>query len=78
MFKVKQKIILDNKYNVTHYEEFVDGELIYKEDNVYDYNGNLIKKENNQGLYYIRPDGHIIHQLYMIAKYITVEIGFKN
>lgn len=79
MFKIKQKIITDSKYNVIRCEEYQGDKLIYWENNRYTFDNRLLEKETNYGIYNYKKYPHTIKYFpYQVAKYITITVGFTN
>ncbi len=80
MFKIRQNLILDDKFRVTRYEEYQGDILMYWENLKYNVFG-LLEKETKERIYNYSEYPHKIKILERpVAKYITINftIGFTN
>lgn len=74
MFKIKQRSRLDKKYNVIYHEELIDNEIVYFEENTYDWKNNLTFKRTNHGEYFYDLINYSIKYFpYSVIKYITID-----
>lgn len=78
MFKIKQILKLDDKFNVVRCEEYHDNELMYYEINKYDYKNRVLERETEEMICYFESYPHIKCVKKMICKYITIDIGFTK
>lgn len=76
MFKIKQKVIFDDNFNVIKLEEYQDDELMYWEERNYNGLNSLLKTKSSEGEFHYHE---YPHKIYFVPNCVIkhINIDFK-